>query len=368
MRIVHLVIAGDVAGGQIVALQLARAARERGDDVLFVAPAEGPFTELVRREGMTVGLADVNRLFRVAGAARLWRMLRRERADVLHMHTAVAANVVARVVGRLAGAKVVSHLHIENHFRDNALGRAVYRALDNWTVRLSHAILAVSDDTRRALERQGYPSGRIETIHNGVALPDEPSSPRVRDELGIPESAPVIGVVARLCDVKGQREVIDALALLGNGTRALVVGEDLETRGAYRDALERRAEERGVSDRVVFTGHRGDVPAILDALDVFVLPSWTEGLPMTVLEAMAHGRPVVATPVGGTPELVADGETGLLVPPRDPQRLADALRLLLSDPERARRMGEAGRRRVAERFSAEETERRVLEVYDRIRT
>ena len=365
MRIVHLVIAGDVAGGQLVALQLARAARDRGDEVLFVAPSEGPFTDLVRRAGMQVRLADVNRLYRLGGAARLWRVLRRERADVIHMHTAVAANVVARVVGRLAGAKVVSHIHIENHFRDNALARALYRRLDNWTVHLSHAVLAVSDDTRRALERQGYPP-RVEVIHNGVTVPRDAPSPGIRDELGIPEGASVVGVVARLCDVKGQRELIDALALLGNGTRALVVGEDLETGGAYREALERRAEERGVRDRVVFTGHRGDVPAILDALDVFVLPSWTEGLPMTVLEAMAHGRPVVATPVGGTPELVADGETGLLVPPRDPQRLADALRELLSDPERARRMGDAGRRRVASRFSAEEMERRVLEVYDRI--
>lgn len=365
MRVAHLVIAGDVAGGQLVALRLLRASLARGDSAIVIAPAEGPFTTLAREAGAEVRLVDVNRLYRLRGAARLWHVLRRDRVDVLHMHTAVAANVVARVVGRLAGAKVVSHIHIENVFRDNALARSAYRLLDNWSVRLSHAILAVSDDTRRALERQGYPPGRIETIHNGIDVPNESPSP-VRSELGIPKDASLVGVVARLCDVKGQRELIDAVALLGNGTRALVVGDDLETGGAYREALERRAAERGVLDRVVFTGHRGDVPAILAALDVFVLPSWTEGLPLTVLEAMAHGRPVVATSVGGTPELVEDGETGLLVPPRDPQRLADALRELLGDPERARQMGEAGRRRVAEHFTAHGMAGRVLAVYDRI--
>jgi glycosyltransferase involved in cell wall biosynthesis len=369
VKIAHLVIAGDVAGGQIVALRLARAAAARGDDVLFVAPAEGPFTRAVRDAGMAVHIVDVNRLFRARGAWRLLRLLRREGVDILHMHTAVAANIAARIAGRLAGAKVVSHLHIENHFRSSPLAHAVYRALDNATVRLSHAILAVSEDTRRALVRQGYPAGRVETVHNGVELPPAAGIANVRAELGLAPGSQVVGSVARLCDVKGQRELIDAFARLRNGAagaRLLLVGEDLETGGRYRADLERRAAELGVGDRVHFAGHRDDVPAVLDSIDVFALPSWTEGLPMTVLEAMAHGRPVVATPVGGTPELVVDGETGVLVRPRDPDDIARGLARVLADPEAARAMGEAGRRRVAERFTAAEMERRVLAAYDRI--
>jgi glycosyltransferase involved in cell wall biosynthesis len=105
---------------------------------------------------------------------------------------------------------------------------------------------------------------------------------------------------------------------------------------------------------------------VLGALDVFVLPSWIEGMPITVLEAMAHRKPVVATPVGGTPELVVDGETGLLVPPRDPEALAEALRSLVADPKRARRLGEAGYARVAERFTVDRMTTRVLEVYDEV--
>jgi len=116
----------------------------------------------------------------------------------------------------------------------------------------------------------------------------------------------------------------------------------------------------------VFAGYRDDAARVVAAADVFALPSWTEGLPLVVLEAMALGRPVVATPVGGTPELVVDEETGLLVPPRDVAALAAALTRVLGDGALGRRLGEAGRRRVAERFSAEATSREVLALYDEV--
>jgi glycosyltransferase involved in cell wall biosynthesis len=174
----------------------------------------------------------------------------------------------------------------------------------------------------------------------------------------------VIGEIARYCDVKGQRELIQALAEVP-GTRLVLAGRDLERGGAFADELEREAERMGVRDRVEL-GFRDDVGELLDELDVVALPSWTEGLPMSVLEAMAHGRPVVATPVGGTPEVVADGETGLLVPPRDPTALAAALRRLVADPDLRRRLGDAGRRRVAERFTATAMEEQILEIYSEV--
>lgn len=367
MRIGHLVIAGDVAGGQMVALRLLQAARRRGDEGFVIAPAPGPFVDLVRAEGLDVHFLDVNRTFRVGDAWRLARLLRRERADLLHTHTALAANVLSRIAGRIAGVPVISHLHIENHFRPQPLLRAPLRALDNWTARLAARHVAVSEDTRRAFVEQGYPAARVVTIYNGIELSAAASANggRLRAELGVPADASLIGSVARLCAVKGQRELIEALGSLP-GTRLLLVGDDLEEGGEYRRSLERDAARLGVSDRVVFTGPRGDVPAILEELDVFVLPSWTEGLPMTVLEAMAQGKPVVATPVGGTPELVVDGETGLLVPPRDPTRLAQAIRGLLADPDRAARLGRAGRERVGASFTAAEMERRVLALYDEV--
>jgi glycosyltransferase involved in cell wall biosynthesis len=240
----------------------------------------------------------------------------------------------------------------------------VLRRLDNATARLCARLVAVSHDTKRAYERQGYPQ-RIEVVHNGVDAPPAHANGSLRAELGIPEGAPLVGEVARLCDVKGQRELIAALAQVPDA-RLVLVGEDLEQGGAFRAGLERDAERAGVRDRVVFAGYRPDARALLGELDVFALPSWTEGLPLGVLEAMASARPVVATPVGGTPELVTDGETGLLVPPRDPDALAAALRRLLADADLRRRLGEAGERRAREEFSLDAMCSRVLAIYDEV--
>jgi glycosyltransferase involved in cell wall biosynthesis len=365
MRIVHLVIGERLAGGETVALQLARGAAARGDDVAFVAPREGAFAELARGEGFAVHLADVSRTFRLGGLLRLARLLRRTGTDVLHTHTQLAPNILGRVAGRLAGVRVVSHLHIENYFRPNRLARAVHRALDNATARLCARIVVVSESTRQALVRQGYPARLMEVVYNGIELPDPPADGAARDALGVPPETPAVAEVARLAEVKGQRVLIEALARIPEA-RAVLIGEDLEHGGAYRAELERHAARAGVTGRVLFAGYRPDAAELAGAADVVVLPSSIEGLPVVLPEAMARARPVVATPVGGTAELVTDGETGLLVPPGDPDALADAIRGLLADPELRRRMGEAGRRRVAERFSAEAMTRRILEIYDEV--
>lgn len=361
MKVVQLVIGGGIAGGERIALTLARALARRGDEAAFVATAQGSFAPRAEQEGFRVQVVDVARSFRVDGAVRLARLLRRERADLLHTHTLAAANALGRSAARLAGVPVISHLHIENHFRPAT--RPILAAIDNASARLCARLVAVSDDTKRAYEEQGYPRGRIEIVYNGVEL----DGPRrdVRAELGVPDGRPLVGEIGRLCDVKGQRELIAALAQVPEAY-AVLLGADVERGGAFEAELQREAERLGVRDRVVFAGHREDASELLGGLDVFALPSWTEGMPLAVLEAMAHGRPVVATPVGGTPEVVVEGETGLLVPPRDPDALAAALRRLLADRELRVRMGEAGRQRVAERFTAEAMTRRILELYDAV--
>ncbi len=360
MRIVHLVIGGEVAGGQVVALRLARAARDRGHEVSFVSPTPGQFLGRVEAEGMRAHVLPISGALDVRAVARLRALLRRERADILHTHGHFSGNVVGRLSGRLAGTAVIAHMHVENAFRAGGVGRRMQVALDNATARLCASIVAVSDATRNALLEQGYPEARTITIHNGI----EPAEPVEPAALDLPDGAPRLLEVARLCDVKGQRELIRALARLERkDALVLLAGEDLESGGAFRRGLEQEAEALGVGNRVHFLGYRGDVPALLEAADVFVLPSWVEGLPLGVLDAMARGKPVVAGAVGGTPELVADGETGLLVPPRDVGALVHALDELLRDPARARRLGEAGRARALEEFSADTAAERVLRLY-----
>jgi glycosyltransferase involved in cell wall biosynthesis len=347
VKVVHLVIGGDVAGGQMVALHLALAARESDDDVSFVSPSAGPFVDLARRHGLAVEIVPLGGALDIASLVRLTRSVRG--ANILHTHAHFSLNALGRIAGRLAGARVIAHMHIENVFRAGP-GRRAQVLLDNATARLCAAIVAVSDATRANLIRQGYPAGRVVTIHNGV----EPAAPV--DPLRLAEG-PIVLEVARLAPVKGQEQLIRALDRVD--ATAVLVGRDLEGDGRYEDELRRLAKDA----RVVFAGYRDDVPALLAGCDVFCLPSTIEGLPLVVLEAMAHAKPVVATAVGGTPELVVDGETGVLVPPGDVGALADALDGLLRDPRRAHRMGRAGLARVRAEFDAETLTARVLSLY-----
>jgi glycosyltransferase involved in cell wall biosynthesis len=371
VKIVHSIIGGEVAGGQLVALQHMRAARARGDSVLVVSPTQGPFVELVASEGFPVRLLDVRRLFRLLDVWRLKRLLETERADVLHTHTGLAANILSRIAGRLAGVPVVSHMHMNNHFRPNRLAQAVQQTLDNLTSRLCARIVVVSDDMRERLLRQGVPAGRLELIPNGIELGSSaaPPSRQLLLALGVPEDADVAITVGRLCDHKGQRELIEAVARLAaahSGLRAVVVGDDVEAGGDYLVRLRRLAVQLGVEDRIIFTGYRPDARALVAESDVFVLPSWIEGCPLVVLEAMAAGTPVIATGVGGLPELVEHEETGLLVPVRDPQALAAAIERVLVEPGLREALGLAGQRAVASRLSAADMTRRMLSLYDEV--
>jgi glycosyltransferase involved in cell wall biosynthesis len=365
MRIAHLVTGGELAGGQVVALQLAIAAREAGHDVLFVSPTPGELVDRAAGEGFPTEFVDVRRTTRLRGAARLAEVLRRRDVDVLHTHVHAAANVLGRIAARATGGCVISHLHIENHFRPSRVARAPLVALDNATARLCRRLVAVSDATRLAFERQGFPSALLETVHNGVDAAGVRAAPLValRAELGIPDGEVLLAHVGRLAPVKGQRELIEALRGLGrNDVHVVFFGGDVERGGAFAKELERLAE--GLNVR--FAGFRSDAAAALGEVDALILPSWIEGLPLVVLEAMAQARPVVATAVGGTPEAVLDGETGLLVPPRDVPALAGALEQLVGDGDLRRRLGEAGRSRVEAHFSASAMSQRILEIYDEL--
>jgi glycosyltransferase involved in cell wall biosynthesis len=365
MKIAHLVTGGELAGGQAVALQLALAARDSGHDILFLSPTRGELLDRASAEGFSTELVDVTRTTRLRGAVALARLLRRLHVDLLHTHVHVAANVVGRLAARAARAAVLSHLHIENHFRPSRAARAPLVALDNATARLCARIVAVSDATRAAFERQGFPLGRIETVHNGVDLTALAEAPRaeLRSELGIPEDAVLLAHVGRLAPVKGQLELIEAVrGLRRDGVHAVFLGRDLERGGAYAGELERAADGLPVH----FAGFRADAAAALREVDALVLPSWVEGLPLVVLEAMAHAKPVVATAVGGTPEAVVEGKTGLLVAPHDVPALQSALARLLDDERLRSSLGHAGRKRVEEHFQATAMTGRILELYDEI--
>ncbi len=285
--------------------------------------------------------------------------LKELRADVFNAHLtwplACRNGIVAAALQRVPA--IVSTLHL---FVEQPYGKRV-RLRQLLLSRMLHGYIAVSEAVALGLMRSfGIPRSKIRVVPNGIPMaPFADAKPRARASLNRGTQRPVVLNIARLeCRQKGQDHLLRAAVLVPEA-EFVFVGD-----GPDRDRLEGQARELQVDNRVVFLGHRNDIPGLLAACDVFVLPSLWEGLPLSILEAMAAKRPVVASRVGGNPEVIADGETGLLVPPASPEALAAAIHRILSDPALAQRLAMGGHSRVRDTFSAEVMSQRVMETYD----
>ena len=292
----------------------------------------------------------------------LFRILRDERVDVLHAHM-FGSNVWGTILGRLARVPaVVAHEHIWAY--DSGGLRPL---LDREVVaRFSDAFVTVSEASRQLMIEHERINGRnIVVITNGVASRPAGDRARVRGEVGVSEQAPVVGSVGNLRAQKAYELLIEAAVPLrrrmGPELRVLIAGE-----GPERVALERLIDQRGLAGTVKLLGMRSDIPDVLAALDVAVCCSDYEGSPLAVMEYMDAGLAVVATRVSGLLDVVIDGETGLLVPPRDPEALAAATARLLEDPDLRTTLGERGRELRRELWSLETWIRRVEELYERL--
>jgi glycosyltransferase involved in cell wall biosynthesis len=284
--------------------------------------------------------------------ARFARDVRRSGTEIVHAYS-FYGNVFAIPPARVAAAPVVIA-----SIRDcGAYLTPAQEAVQRHVCRLADCVLVNADAVRSWLVGQGYNPARIVVIRNGVDLRrfERPSDPaRLRRELGVRSDVPLVAVVSRLNRLKGIDHFLEAAAIVGQrlpDLRFAVIGEPGPEDRSYLDALVASAHRLGLRDRVVFTGLRTDVPDLLACAAVSVMPSLNEALPNVLLESMAAGTPVVATRVGGTPEAVEDGVTGLLVPPGDSVALARAIHQVLSDRELAVRLGENGRQLVRRRFS-----------------
>jgi glycosyltransferase involved in cell wall biosynthesis len=299
-----------------------------------------------------------------------WRELigtaRRSGIDVVHTHK-IGSNVWGALLSPLMGHPVfVAHEHTWSYE-----GNPTRVLLDRQLIaRRADAFVAVSrEDQRRMIEIEGVPPAKTRFIANGIPPFPPPTPGRdVRAELGIPADAPLVGVVATLRPQKALEVYVAAAARahaeLPEAVFLLIGGEsDGGTNGERLAAL---AAEAGLGDSFRLLGERADIPDLVAALDVGALSSDFEGSPLSVMEYMEAGKPVVATRVGGLPDLIDEGVNGFLVDPQDPAALATALTTLLRDPARARQMGEAGRLRRREEFSIEATARRCGELYEEL--
>ena len=299
-----------------------------------------------------------------ASVGVLWRLCRRERVRLVHANDAPSFQP-AGYAARLLRLPAVTHVR----FPDSQKGFG-------WFLKPGFdRALFVSAALRDAalVEAPALFENRSDVVHDGVRLldlPDAAGREALRQELELPRDGPIVAITGQVSEIKGIWEFIEAAGLLvtrGVPATFAVLGDDLKGGGALRRQAERAAAEKGLGSRVRFLGFRPDAPRLLPAFDIIAVPSHIEPLGNATLEAMAAGLPVVGSRVGGIPEMIVDGETGLLVPPRNAGALAHALQTLACDPSRARALGEAGRVRAREAFSPEAHAGRVQDIYDRVR-
>jgi len=301
--------------------------------------------------------------------ADFYRFLRENRIHIVNTHMFIATFYYAPIAKLARVPVLLETTHLMEKWRlEKGFFRRNSFVIDRFFYKMLDKVLAVSHACKRDLAAmKGVPLDKIAVVHNGRDLasfdPDRiDCRAGLRREFGYSPDDFVFGVFARLNHQKGHRYLVEAASLLKDiGIRAniLCVGD-----GELQEKLAGQCREAGIADRFVFAGFRKDIPALLSMVDTTVLPSLYEGLPLCVIESLAMGRPVIATAVDGTPEIVVPGQTGLLVPARDPNALAEAMRYALENRDELKRLGESGRRYVLEKFSLQRQVRETESLYE----
>ncbi len=321
----------------------------------------GELAGMVEKAGVPVVRLRVRNRTAPLSLWRLARWFRRENVAIVHTHMHGAA-LWGRLAGKIAGVPVLMTTEHGKELWKSRLQVAIDRRLSRWTDR--H--IAVSQDGLEIrLRRERVAPERILLIPNGVPIPvdprNEPGRRRIREEFGLAPDAPVLGSVGRVVAAKGYEHLLAALPRLRAefpDVRWLAVGD-----GDCRAQLAAAAAASGLADTVIWAGHRTDIDDLLAAMDVWVMSSVREGLPVALLEAMAAQKPIVASQVGGIPDAVRDGREGLLVPAAAPAALAEAIATLLRQPARARLLGAAARERAAAEYSISSVAQRIEDLY-----
>ncbi len=384
MRILYANHTSVVSGGERSLLDLLTGLPAAVDPIIACPP--GPLEEAVRAlRRPAVALSEIDAGFRlgprrtpeglvkiIGGGIRLHRLASQHSASLIHANS-TRAGLMAAVARRLGGPPVV--VSVRDCLPESRLGNAVRRVISSH----SAVVIANSSYTGRSFSR-GRDGCRVVSIHNPVDVrrfdPSRFSRAEARTQLGLDASAPVLGVIAQIAPWKGQDDAIRSAAALRRawpGLRLLLVGGVKFTSKAtrydnrnYALSLRRMGEDLALDGTVQFLGERDDVPLILRALDLLLVPSWEEPFGRSVIEAMAMEIPVLATSRGGPSEIITDGVDGTLLPPREPERWAGAIHQLLADPDKRARLGRQARHRVSQSFNVQNHVVRMVDLYSEV--
>lgn len=361
LRVALLLESDGPGGAETMLLNLAEELRRRGHEVLPLGPADrtGWLASQFRERGFAPESYLLRRALDPACARQIAEILRANRIQVAHSHE-FSMGVYGAVAARRAGVRHIITMHGGRYYAERGRRRAALR----WAVRRSDALVAVSEATARDLRATLRLAGdQVVVVHNGIPF-REGQRASLRDELGLSADELLLVAVGNLYPVKGHAVLLRALGELHRSGAAANVRWRLAIagRGEEEENLRALVAEEGIADRVVLLGFRKDVPDILAAADVFVMPSLSEGLPLALVEAMAAALPIVVSDVGGVSEVAAAGREAILVPPGDVARLAEGVATLLHDHAARAALGAAARERAVRDFSVST----MCEAYERL--
>jgi glycosyltransferase involved in cell wall biosynthesis len=371
IRICHLAMGDGWAGAEVQLATLLAALSKMPDfEVSAILFNEGRLTGELRGLGIRTEVICESRHNSILIIKQLMHYFQQHQFDILHTH-----KYKDNILGSLAtSGKIRPRIRTIHGFPEpfggfQAVKIGAYQILDNWVNRLLvDQILAVSFDLRSHLIKH-FGADKVTCIHNAIDIEQirvTRGAEELRKELGLDENEFLIGTMGRLMPVKGLESFLKAAHIIRRqkaNVKFIIAGD-----GPLKDALQKQAREYGLGEVVLFLGHRNDSHNILELMDLFVLPSISEGIPMVLLEALALARPVIASRVGGIPEVIEHGVSGLLIAPGREDELAKTCIALMDDPDCARRLGAAGRQRVVEHFSASAMAKNVAEIYRSLST
>jgi glycosyltransferase involved in cell wall biosynthesis len=309
----------------------------------------GPLVKELRKKGIKVIILDKKLGMDFSIIRKIRKIIKEEKIDLVHTHL-FTANLWGRLAAILMNKTIIVTEHNTDYWKN-----WLHKFIDKFLEKFTNKIITVSDGVSSFYqEYENIPRNKIKTIYNGIDLRKFSNSKHFS------KKARIIGMIARLNEQKNYRNFLNAAYIINKqdtNINFLIVGE-----GPLKEDLEKYAQRLGKN--IKFLGQRKDIPEIIKGIDIFVLSSDYEGLPLTILEAMAASKSVVATNVGGIPEAVEDGKTGILVPPKNPDALANAIMKLLKNPRLRKQMGEAGRKRAEKYFTMEKMVKKYEDVYD----
>ncbi|MDI3480563.1 MAG: hypothetical protein PWQ97_218 [Tepidanaerobacteraceae bacterium] len=357
-KVLHILTDTNIGGAGRYFLNLVSAWNFKRYELMAACPAGGKLESQLRKAGIKVfAISGGESSMKLTHIKEIRDIILAEKVDIVHTH----ASFAGRIAGRLSGCKVVLTRHGLGTGRSGMVKRVATSIISRI---FTDCIIAISRAVKINLIESGVPADMIKIVYNGIDLSKfNGVKPRLKRELGLGDG-PIIGIVARLVPEKGYEYALFSMArVLKRFPNALmvIVGD-----GPLRQKLKDMVDELQIMRNVIFLGYQENVEGLVADFDVFILPSVSEGMGLALLEAMALGKPVVATEAGGIPEVVKNGVNGLLVPPKDEGSLAEAIITILTSGQKAFSLGQAAKTTVFEKFSAKTMAEKTMEIYDKI--